>query len=110
MRSGAVILGEKPRRIYVPPGCEDRDLVGRCLVPGCGAVFYAGQEELWQRHVGDCARRNMDRLREASRRRVPAIIAEDFDPEVSAHMRRLGRRMLAEGRLEVKPSERAGFS
>jgi hypothetical protein len=32
------------------------------------------------------------------------------DPEIEEHMRKVGKRMLAEGRWEVKPSEKAGFS
>lgn len=95
--------------ILVPKGYEDgeKEPIGRCTVPGCGARFYAGEEQAWQRHVGSCARANLDRIR-SSIEAMP--IMEDFDPEVSEHMRGVGRRMLAEGRLEVKPSERAGFS
>jgi hypothetical protein len=37
-------------------------------------------------------------------------VFEEWDPEVAAHLRKVGERMVAEGRLEVKPSERAGFS
>jgi hypothetical protein len=38
-----------------------------------------------------------------------------FDPagrdlEIEAHMRRVGKRMLKEGRWTVNPNERAGFS
>jgi hypothetical protein len=95
--------------ILVPKGYEEREreLVGRCLVPGCGARFYAGEEAAWQKHVGRCARANIDRIKAATEQ--PAIM-EDFDPEVSKHMRDVGERMIDEGRLEVRPSERAGFS
>lgn len=93
--------------IYVPRGYEDREIIGRCTVPGCGTRFYAGEEAAWQRHVGKCARANLDRIRATMEQ--PAIM-EDFDPEVSKHMRGVGKRMLEERRLEVKPSERAGFS
>ena len=93
--------------LLVPRTLEDRPLTGRCTVPGCGAVFYAGEEEAWQRHVGKCARANMDKIKAATK--VPEFM-EDYDPEISKHMRGVGKRMVEEGRLEIKASERAGFS
>jgi len=94
--------------IYVPRGYEEQQvIVGRCLVPGCGAIFREGEEAAWQRHVGRCARANMDRIR--ARTATPPLM-EDFDPEITRHMRGVGRRMIDERRLEIKPNERAGFS
>lgn len=113
-----VILGEqKPQALtlYVPKGLEDRGpLVGRCLIPGCGAKFYRGEGAVWQKHVGDCARRHADRV-EAARPSVKdkggPFDPNNWDPEVEAHFRtRVGPRMKEEGRLEVRPNERAGFS
>lgn len=106
---GAVILpGAQGRgrglQILVPHGYEDV-IVGKCLVPGCGATFYQGQEQQWQRHVGDCARENMDAIREKMHR---LSIFDDFDPEVTAHLRKVGKRMLAERRMTVLPHETAG--
>jgi hypothetical protein len=96
------------RVIYVPSDYADRQvIVGRCLVPGCGAIFHAGEEAAWQRHVGKCARANMDKIKAATK--LPAAM-EDWDPEITAHMRGVGERMIEEGRLEIKPNERAGFS
>lgn len=112
MQGRGVILGESPQtgplQILVPRGYEDVEVIGRCLVPGCGAEFRAGQEEVWQRHVGKCARANLDKLRAAAA--VPRMVAEDYDPEVTKHLRGVGKRMLEEGRLTVKPHETAGWS
>jgi hypothetical protein len=112
--AGGVLLGDakahpgRGLQILVPRGYEDAEVIGKCLVPGCGARFYAGQESQWQAHVGPCARRNMDRIEAV---RPPSLpIFEDFDPEVSAHLRNVGRRMLREGRLEVRKNEGAGHS
>lgn len=98
--------------IHVPRGYEDQEPIGLCLVTGCGARFYKGQEEAWQRHVGPCARAHLAEERGLN----PAVKNEGtmwdenvWDPEVAAHMKKLGERMLKEGRLTVKPSERAGF-
>lgn len=116
--SRGVILGEqKPRALtlYVPKGMEDRGaLVGRCLVPGCGAKFYAGEENVWQKHVGDCARRHADRieaLRPSVKNKGTPFDPEVWDPQIEEYFRTVvGPRMKKEGRFEVKPNERAGFS
>lgn len=113
MSRGVILGGGEPARsrlqIAVPRGYveEQKELIGRCLVPGCGARFYAGQELAWQKHVGRCARANLDRIHAVMEK--PPLM-DDFDPEVSKHMRGVGERMLEERRLEVKPNERAGFS
>lgn len=110
MDKGAVILGAKPTAsgLIVVSSTEDRVLIGRCLVPGCGAVFHSGEEVAWQRHVGPCARANLDKIH-AEMEQQAVFREENWDPEVAEHMRGVGRRMLKEGRLEVKPHERAGF-
>lgn len=113
---GAVLLDKRRRtqhslEILVPGGYETRpeDIVGHCLV--CGSKFYRGEEEAWQRHVGDCARAHMDDiLNSAPSVRDKGTPFEPWDPEVEQHMLGVGRRMLAEGRREVLPHERAGFS
>lgn len=97
--------------IHVPRGYErDGEVkIGVCRVPGCGAKFFKGQEEAWQRHVGKCARANIDRLRSMSPRNKHSGIFDEaaWDPEVASHLKTVGRRMLEEGRLEMRPSERA---
>lgn len=101
-------------RLWLPgqPDPDRRMHVCRVIVePGktCGQVFY--DPEAWQRHVGRCARAHMDEIRaESLRRRMPVFDEENWDPEVAEHMRKVGARMKEEGRLEVKPHERAGFS
>lgn len=113
-RGGLILPGGPPTRaphLLVPRGYESEDvvLVGKCHV--CDATFHRGEEDEWQRHVGKCAREHIDEIREHSlRRRMPIFDEDTWDPEIAAHMRDVGRRMLEEGRLEVKPSERAGFS
>jgi hypothetical protein len=92
---------------------EEQVLVGKCLVPGCGQTFYRGQEDAWQKHVGWCARRNRDAIEETIaeiRARRGVLDPGAWDPEIHEHMQKVGRRMRREGRLEVKPNERAGFS
>lgn len=98
-------------QILVPPSLAAQVVVvGKCEVPGCGAIFRKGEEEAWQRHVGPCARAHMDRLRAVMDRAGAGPLGEDFDPEVTKHMRGVGERMLREGRMTVNPNERAGFS
>jgi hypothetical protein len=94
------------------PDPDERLMVCRVVTgPGeiCGMTFT--RPDVWQRHVGRCARAHMDEIRaESLRARMPVFDEESWDPEVSEHMAKVGARMKAEGRLEVKPSERAGFS
>jgi hypothetical protein len=70
--SRIILPNEAPRGarpLFVPHGYETPAILGYCRVPGCereGAPFIAGQEELWQKHVGWCARRNRGNIEEAS--------------------------------------------
>lgn len=109
--SGGILLGgdntvRAPSNLLLP-GYEY--IVGRCLVPGCGATFREGEEAAWEKHVGQCARSNLDAIREVIAAKEKGPFA-DFDPEVSAHLRRVGERMLREGRLTIRPNEAAGHS
>lgn len=111
--SGKVARRDRAR-IYVPPGLvEDRgEPIGRCHV--CADVlgretkFFRGEEGAWQRHVGECARAHLSEIRELAAKRNP--LPDYGDPEVEQHMLGVGRRMLAEKRWEMRPSERAGLS
>jgi hypothetical protein len=47
---------------------------------------------------------------EQARKKRLALIYESTDPEVEEHLLKVGKKMRAEGRWTVKPSERAGFS
>src|SRR5438552_18365309 len=98
---GAIILDAAP----------PTRVVGVCHV--CGSEFGEGQEQTWQKHVGDCARKHMDEIlamRPSERNKGGPFDPETWDPEVEAHMAEVGRRMLRERRLEVLPHERAGHS
>lgn len=95
--------------LWIPPAAREQRFV--CRVPGpegpCGAVFAT--EAGLVRHLRSCTAAHEGEIRTGSiRHRVPALDA--WDPEVEQHMRHVGRRMVAEGRMRVKPSERAGFS
>lgn len=94
--------------IYVPRG-HDAERKFLCRV--CGSEFT--RQTAWEYHVGRCARHNLDELQEERQRflaRANALgTAEHPDPELEEHMRKVGDRMLREGRLTVEPHERAGF-
>jgi hypothetical protein len=113
--SGAVLLGntEKPRkRLMVPKGLEDDrpPLVGHCLVPGCGAKFYRGEEADYQRHAEYHVKHDLDDLRAlapSETKRGTVFDPADVDPEVRAHWRKVRADMEREGRTEVRPNETA---
>ncbi len=120
MAQGVILRGRGepryPKRsltILVPRGHESEPvvIVGKCHV--CGSQFGEGQETVWEKHVGQCARAHMDEIhasKPSERLKGGPWDPQNWDPEVDAHMLKVGRRMLAEGRMEVKPSERAGLS
>lgn len=98
--------------LYVPNGHETGPLVivGKCHT--CDEEFGRGREEEWQKHVGWCARRNLDEImqaREEQKKRTALFDDESWDPEISDHMKKVGETMLREGRMVVKKNERAGF-
>jgi hypothetical protein len=103
-------------RLWLPgqPDPDERLMVCRVITgpdETCGKVFRRGEEKAWQMHVGACARAHVDQIHaESLRTRIPILDPNSWDPEVERHMREVGERMKREGRLEVKPSERAGFS
>lgn len=111
-----IILPGNPDRegrleILVPSGHE-RPIAFRCRVPidaeqTCGKPFYENERAAFERHVGECARENADAIHAASpRTRMPWSDPENWSPEAEAHLREVGKRMLEEGRLEMKPNER----
>jgi hypothetical protein len=110
-----ILPGEKPRKsnlqILVPKGYESAEpppIVGQCSL--CELVFYDQDEA--RRHFERNARKHAEMANEMRQERLEERmpVFEEWDPEVAAHLRKVGERMVAEGRLEVKPSERAGFS
>lgn len=92
--------------ILVPRGYEDRPTGGCAL---CGVPFFRDRDV--KQHLASPGHAEMvERAREARGRRDQRLaIMRHPDPEVAEHMAGVGRRMLREGRLTVKPSERAGF-
>jgi hypothetical protein len=128
--SGLILPNGKPARggltIHVPSGYEtEQDLVEeqpggghicRVIVDGetrevCGRTFPGDQEGEYLRHLRRCVSAHRDAIHAASpRTRVPLLDPNLWDPEVDEHMRKVGRRMVEEGRLTVNPSERAGFA
>lgn len=95
--------------IYVPRGAERRK-TGECYL--CGAEFAPGDDVV--AHMRSCVNGagedvRAERYDKVSRLEI-FLDPNAWDPEVDEHLRRVGRRMLAEGRMELKPSERAGFS
>jgi hypothetical protein len=88
-----------------------REPIGQCEL--CSVPFYSTRDavsHLQTAEHGD----NVEWAREARehQKRMLAVVhdPEFGDPEIEEHMRKVGKRMLAEGRWEVKPSEKAGFS
>jgi hypothetical protein len=104
--------------ILVPKGYEtgaqgEPTMVCRVPVgPGeaCGAPFWPGQEGDFERHVQRCRVQHEEEIHNNSpRARMPIFDEASWDPEIAAHMREVGRRMLKEGRFVVHKHERAGF-
>jgi ABC-type histidine transport system ATPase subunit len=76
----------------------------------CGAAFTRTQHRKYAAHVAQCATQNLATIRaESLKERMPIFDDDAWDPEISKHMREVGRRMIREKRLEVLPSEKAGF-
>jgi hypothetical protein len=105
-----ILPGEKPRRsnlqIIVPRG--HAEVVGQCSL--CELVFYDQAEA--RRHFERNARKHAELANEMRTERLEERmpVFDEWDPEVAEHMRKVGKRMLEERRLEVKPNEKAGFS
>lgn len=101
--------------IWIPGQVEEREPAFVCRVPvsateTCGEVFYEGERKQWERHMVRCARKHADEIEAASHHRQTDPMRNPWDPELAEHMKRVGDRMLREGRLIVKKNERAGFS
>jgi hypothetical protein len=103
----------KPHLII--PGARNDVPEFRCTVPvnaegdTCGQLFYESEAAAYQRHTARCAQQHMDVIRALSSQRTQDGLFEPWDPEIAAHMAKVGERMKREGRLVVHPSERAGF-
>lgn len=122
--SGIHLPGHASRglQIFVPGRFADgRDQGGEqqpsmvCRVPTgpgkvCGALFYPGQEGKFLAHMRDCKDRHIAAIHEQSpKSRVPIIHdPNQWDPEAEEHLRKVGQRMIEEGRLVLKRNERIG--
>ena len=104
--------------LLVPRGYEtgamgEPTMVCRVPVgPGevCGAAFWPGEERKFQSHVGRCAQEHETEIHnESPRTKLPIFDEANWDPEVAAHLKKVGARMLKEGRFVMHKSERAGF-
>ena len=94
--------------LILPPEF-DRGERGECYL--CGEVFTSDVDTV--RHMRVCVSQAGHEVRAAEyerRERLWMFQEENWDPEVAAHLKQVGKRMLAEGRWEVHPNERAGFS
>lgn len=76
---------------------------GHCNI--CGEDLYGGVRS-GQAHITRCARENIDAIRASTPQ--PLFDDSTVDTEVEAHYRKVGERMIREGRLEMHKSERAG--
>jgi hypothetical protein len=109
--SRLILPGPQPRpglTIMVPRGYEEPPKA-TCFL--CGSDFTSDTALI--RHAKTCvndAGHDHRMEREEKNARLEIFSEEAWDPEVSAHLRKVGQQMLKEGRWEVKPNERAGFS
>ena len=83
------------------PGVGEADWV--CTL--CGETFDTQRAQ--EQHVGPCARSQMDEIHKVLEVRKRSIFDESqWNPDVAAYLREVGDRMVAEGRLEMRPNER----
>ena len=99
--------------LWIPASAREPEALFVCRIPRgggiCGEKFATARS--LDAHLRLCTSRHEQEVHTSSlKARMPIFDEESWDPEVAAHMREVGRRMKAEGRLTVKPSERAGFS
>jgi len=91
--------------IWIPP--EFREPTGHCNV--CGEDLYGTVGDM-QKHMGACARANLDAIRAAApsqKNKGGPFDPDLWDREVEEHLAKVGKRMLKEGRLEMHDHERA---
>lgn len=86
-----------------------REQIGQCNL--CGVPFYSDRD--LRAHFATVEHREATEAalaeREAEKQRL-AFLHDHPDPEVRDHLLEVGKRMKREGRWEVRPNERAGFS
>lgn len=110
--SRIILPNEAPagkRALFVPRGYEAGPVVLEGVCHTCRERFGKGQEQAWQEHVGRCAREHIGEImgaRAEQKKRMAVFDEETWDPEWAAHQRKVGQRMIREGRLVPKPNER----
>ena len=90
--------------IWIPDA--HREPNGHCNI--CDEDLFGTVGDM-QKHMSACARREIDAIRAAApsqRKKGGPFDPELWDPEAEAHIRAVGERMLAEGRLEMRENER----
>lgn len=109
--SRIVLPGDRPARrpvSVIVPHDGDRPATGFCGV--CEVPWYSDRD--MRAHLRSGAHADAVALSvqaEHARKERLAIFHTSSDPELESHMARVGGRMLKEGRLVVRKSERAGF-
>jgi hypothetical protein len=98
---GATRDEQEPKFVCRVPVNDDGDL--------CGRLFYEDENRAYQAHSVKCSQSNMAHIRKLSEDRTLGGLLSPWDPEVDAHMRKVGETMRKEGRWTVNPNERAGF-
>lgn len=82
--------------LWVPPGSLPR-------IYDC--EFCGGQHD--EMGLGRCARNHPDEIEAAKlKNRIPIMDENQWNPDASAYLRKVGDRMIREGRLVMKPNER----
>lgn len=97
------------KQLWIPPASREEFVCRMPVGPDeiCGHVCFSDLE--LARHLKRCLSEHEGDMHAARlENRIPML--DHPDPELEAHMRAVGRRMLAEGRWRVLKSERAGFS
>lgn len=102
-----------PLTIMVPHDFMGRPAIGYCGL--CDVPYYTERGvRAHLRSAGHDAQVAIELAeREAKKKRLAIFYdpeAPGSDPEIEAHLKKVGQRMLREGRWEVKKNERAGFS
>lgn len=96
--------------IWIPPSARESEVDERTLgCHLCKRLWPKRQRREWERHFAACVSEHRDEIEQQSRARRLDGLLDPWDPEVAEHMAKVGERMKREGRLEVHPSERAGF-
>jgi hypothetical protein len=87
-----------PEGFYLPPSMTRDVRVYDCRI--CG-------EEHDEQGMARCAQDHIEEARgQRLKERLPIFDPENWSPEAEAHLREVGKRMIDEGRLEMKKSER----